>query len=72
MLSGIITAVVTGLGGILLTYLAQQRAQADHDKSRDESSYIAGQVDATVAEKDISNAAKTARDSAPPDFTALR
>ena len=72
MLASLITAVVTGLGGVLLNYLAQQRAQADHDTARDERGFIAGQADVTIAEKAIADAAKNARDTATGDLTTLR
>ncbi len=72
MLATLITAAVTGLGGILLNYLAQRQARQDALARQEQSDFIAGQADATIAEKKIEQAAKDARDNAAPDFTTLQ
>lgn len=72
MISTIITAVVMGLGATLLEYWAKKAAQKDHDDSNAKSGFIVESAESKIEEKEITDAAKKAKDTSSSDFSNLR
>lgn len=71
MIGTLTTAVIAGLGGVLLQYWRERRAEAEHDRLRTMEAYAKGDAQAQADEKAIKDAAEKARNSASSDFINL-
>lgn len=68
----IITAVISGIGAVVLNWWKDRNAQKEHDDFNRLKSYSESEVRARIDEDGIKNDANNAKNTSGPDFNTLR